>query len=66
MTFPETPAAATATNVAITEELAAIVRNARLLGVPAWRVATALDISVDQFAQVRALVPGDGTATHGN
>jgi len=66
MTFPETPAAATATNVAITEELAAIVRNARLLGVPAWRVATALDISADQFAQVRALVPGDGTPTHGN
>ena len=63
MTFPEMPAAA---NVATTEELAGIMRNARLLGVPAWRVATALDISADQFAQVQALVPGDGTPAHGN
>jgi hypothetical protein len=46
---------------AATLELAALVGNAARLGIPAWRVMTALDLGTAQRAAVEAVL-GDGRA----
>jgi hypothetical protein len=42
-----------------TLELAAIVRNAARLGIPAWRVTTALGLSAAQRAAIDAAIERD-------
>jgi hypothetical protein len=42
-----------------TLELAAIAGNAARLGIPVWRVTTALDLSAAQRAEIEAIVGRD-------
>jgi hypothetical protein len=57
---------APATDRTTTLELAAIVSNAARLGIPAWRVTTALDLSAAQRAAVQAAIDdGDGPSVQG-
>jgi len=42
-----------------TLELAAIAGNAARLGIPVWRVTTALDLGATERAEIEAIIGGD-------